>query len=250
VPDSILVNGSGNTSNEERQHHQNEIGNRLMFKKYGMLIKAAIVAAFIAAVVFLCLKYDVRSLTPLKIKHYISSFGAVGPLIFLFFHTVRSLVMFPMGIFSTAGGLAFGIIMGSIYNISGAILSAVLAFFVARYLGSGFVKRLLGNKLDKINSLMDRNGFEIVFYLRFFTPFDPLSYVCGLSGLKFRSFFFATMLQIIPGTIAYSFFGSAFSHIKRWQGIFSADLILPTLILGLALLIPMLVRKLGFGKIV
>lgn len=58
---------------------------------------------------------------------------------------------------------------------------------------------------------MERRGFLYVFVLRLIplVSFDLLSYAAGISKVRFRSFLLATVLGMIPGTLAYSFLGAS-----------------------------------------
>lgn len=208
-------------------------------------LKIMIIMCFIAVVVFLTLKYDLRSFTPEAIRDRIVAFGILAPVVFIALYSLRPLVLFPSSIFSLAGGLAFGTWRGGLYNYIGAIISAILAFSIARYMGREYVQRIMKGKLRKFEDLMDREGFTIVFYLRFFAPFDPLSYASGLSKISFRDHLVATMIPIIPATFAYSNFGNSFSKIKSFSDLLSVQFLIPLSILFAVMMIPLAVKKIG-----
>jgi len=208
----------------------------------GAIIRLIVLLALAAAVAFAVTHYNIRGLTPSKIKNYIVSFGAAGPLMFIFLYTIRTLVLFPASIFSAAGGLAFGTLLGALYIYVGATLSAILGYWTARLLGREFVARLLGKKLAGFDELVKNKGFAVVFYLRFFAPFDPLSYACGLSKMKFGSYMIATVIPIIPGTLAFSYFGNSFTKITLWRDLLHKGFLIPAAVLVLTLLLPVIVK--------
>jgi len=214
----------------------------------GSIVKIVALCVLIVAAVFIFTHYHVRGITPVKIKNYILSFGAAGPLIFIILYAVRSLVLFPPSIFSAAGGLAFGTFSGWLYNYTGAVLSAMIGYWTARLLGREFVERLLGKRLAGFDELVDKKGFTIVFYLRFFSPFDPLSYACGLSKIKFSRYMIATIIPIIPGTLAYSYFGASFTKIAKWQDLFHKQFLIPAAVLIVTLMLPVVIKKVWPGK--
>jgi uncharacterized membrane protein YdjX (TVP38/TMEM64 family) len=207
--------------------------------------KFLILVAVVAAAVFVSVKYDIRSFSPEAIRDRIIAFGVVAPVVFITLYALRPIVLFPASIFSLAGGLAFGTWRGGMYNYIGAILSAILAFVIARYMGREYVQKIMKGKLQKFEELMDREGFTIVFYLRFFAPFDPLSYAAGLSKISFRDHLIATMIPIIPATFAFSNFGNSFSKIKSVRDLMSTEFLLPLAILLAAMMIPLVVKKIA-----
>ena len=212
-------------------------------KKKGGLWKPFAIAAVIAAAVFVSFHYDLRSFTPEAIRDRITAFGALAPVVFIALYTLRPLVLFPASVFSLAGGLAFGTWTGALYNYTGAVLSAMLAFWIARLMGREFVQKILKSRMQKFEEIMDREGFTIIFYLRFFAPFDPLSYATGLSRVSFKDYLFATMIPIIPATFAYSNFGNSFTRIESVGDVFSTGFLVPLLVLAAVMLIPLAVRK-------
>ncbi|WP_308216575.1 TVP38/TMEM64 family protein [Pseudalkalibacillus decolorationis] len=98
------------------------------------------------------------------------------------------------------------------YTVIGATAGAVLSFLVARHLGKNIAHHKGKGNLAKIQHQLDRNGFYYVLMLRFIPliNFDLISYCSGISKVRFRSFFFGTLIGIIPGTFAYNFLGSSF----------------------------------------
>jgi uncharacterized membrane protein YdjX (TVP38/TMEM64 family) len=63
----------------------------------------------------------------------------------------------------------------------------------------------------KIQAQIEVNGFLYVLLFRFIPVFnfDLISYLAGISKVRLSSFFFGTLIGIIPGTFAYNFLGSS-----------------------------------------
>ncbi len=207
--------------------------------------KLAFILFAVAAAIFVSVHYDIRSFSPESIRDRIIAFGVLAPIVFITLYTLRPLVLFPSSVFSLAGGLAFGTWPGGLYNYIGAILSAILAFIIARYMGRVYVQKILKGKLHKFEELMDREGFNIVFYLRFFAPFDPLSYAAGLSNISFRDHLIATMIPIIPATFAFANFGNSISNITSLSDILSKEFAVPLLLLLGVMMIPIAVKRIA-----
>jgi uncharacterized membrane protein YdjX (TVP38/TMEM64 family) len=146
-----------------------------------------------------------------QIREWILTFGLLAPVIYIFLYTIRPLIFFPASVLSIAGGLAFGALIGTIYTIIGATLGAVLSFMVARKLGKNIVNKEWKGNAKRIQAQMEVNGFLYVLLFRFIPlfNFDLISYLAGLSKVRLTSFFFGTLIGIIPGTFAYNFLGSS-----------------------------------------
>ena len=50
-------------------------------------------------------------------------------------------------------------------------------------------------------------------------PYEVLNYSGGLSGIKFKDYFLATFLGIIPGVVISAFFGGSLGEIKSIRDI-------------------------------
>lgn len=150
-----------------------------------------------------------NGLTPTDIQNYVSSFGIYAPIIYIVLFTVVPLTLFPDAILAIAGGMAFGLIGGFIYTMIGALCGATLAFYLARSLGREVLKPLIGDKLNKLESKIEHNGFIVVLLLRLIPlfPFDIISYSAGLSKVKYKDFILATVVGTIPGIFVFTNIG-------------------------------------------
>ena len=151
-------------------------------------------------------------INPTDIKEWILSFGMWAPILYILLYTIRPLIFFPASVLSITGGLAFGAWMGTVYTVIGATLGAVVAFLVAKKLGTGLIKQKDGaGKVEQIQRQLEKNGFIYVLIFRLLPifNFDLISYAAGLSKVRLLPFFLATLIGIIPGTFAYNFLGSS-----------------------------------------
>ncbi|MDI3234337.1 TVP38/TMEM64 family protein [Exiguobacterium antarcticum] len=151
-------------------------------------------------------------INPTDIKEWILSFGMWAPILYILLYTIRPLIFFPASVLSITGGLAFGALMGTVYTVIGATLGAVVAFLVAKKLGTGLIKQKdSAGKVEQIQRQLEKNGFIYVLIFRLLPifNFDLISYAAGLSKVRLLPFFLATLIGIIPGTFAYNFLGSS-----------------------------------------
>lgn len=148
---------------------------------------------------------------PEEQRNWILSFGWFAPFFFIIVYALRPMILFPASILSLAGGLAFGALYGTIFTIIGATAGAGLSFLIARKLGKNLAKQEWKGKFTLVQKQLEEKGFFYVVLLRFIPllNFDMISYLAGISKVKFQAFFFGTLFGIIPGTFAYNFLGAS-----------------------------------------
>ncbi len=177
--------------------------------------------------------------TPQDVKMWILSMGWYAPIIYFVVYTLRALLLFPASILSLAGGLAFGPIWGTVLTVISATSSASLSFFIARSFGKHFFVVQSTEKVESIQRQLERRGLTYILLVRLIPliPFDLISYAAGISRIRFRSFVMGTFFGIIPGTFAYTLFGSSFAS-GNWK-----DWLLASLVLVLVVFLPLRFRN-------
>jgi len=178
------------------------------------VLKVVLIVALAAGTAYLFLTEEDLFRNPQLIKTAVLRWGAWGPVCFMLLYAFGPSMLVPGAVMTLAAGLAFGTVSGSVYSIIGADLGALIAFAAGRFLGKGFVNKLLsgrfGDTLDKIA----RNGFQIILYLRVFPiiPYNALNLLAGASPIAFKDYFWASMIGMIPGTILFAFLGNELWH--------------------------------------
>ncbi|WP_246943179.1 TVP38/TMEM64 family protein [Bacillus pinisoli] len=210
-------------------------------------VKIGIVVVIVMVLIWFNQNY--LSIEPQSIRKWILSFGILSPIIYILLYTVRPIVLFPASLLSLSAGLAFGPLWGTVYTIIGATGGAVLAFFISRKLGKSFQKKEWKGRKEVIEKQLTQNGFLYVLLLRLIPlfNFDMISYLSGLSKVKFSHFVIATIIGIIPGTFAYNFLGSSLLA-SSWWVITIAIILFATVTIVPLLISSTLREKLGFSK--
>lgn len=108
------------------------------------VIKGTIIFAFI--IVLYAFHERLWHVSPEDIRTFIYMAGWFAPAFYLLLFMLRPLALFPASVFSIVGGLAFGAWWGSILAFIGATLGAVVAFWIARYMGEDSFKKLKNKK--------------------------------------------------------------------------------------------------------
>jgi uncharacterized membrane protein YdjX (TVP38/TMEM64 family) len=109
-----------------------------------------------------------------------------------------------------AAGIFFGPFWGTVYSVTGGLAGAVASFFIARFLGRGFIEMFLGGHVNFCTSCSDRLLTKIVFLSRLIpvVSFDVISYGAGLTKMSLKKFTVATFFGMIPLTFIYNYSGS------------------------------------------
>lgn len=156
------------------------------------------------------------------IEEKLLELGLLGPVIYVVGYAILIVLTAPGTVITLIGGAVFPLHIAFALVIIGAMIGATLSFFIARYLGRDAVNEVLGSEgrvgqwTSKINDLLTTRGLMAVAYLRMaYVPFVVLNYLAPLSGIRFRDFFWGTLLGILPGTFVFVFMGSAIR--QAWQ---------------------------------
>jgi uncharacterized membrane protein YdjX (TVP38/TMEM64 family) len=201
------------------------------------IIKVIIISLFVLGLIWFYQSY--LQISPQQIRDWILSFGIFAPVLFMIIYTIRPLILFPASILSLGGGLAFGAFWGTVFTVIGATTGAALSFWVARKLGKNIANKTWKGKGEVIQHQLEQRGFLYVILLRLIPVFnfDLISYLAGISKIKFKAFFLGTLLGIIPGTFAYNFLGSSIV-----DGSLSTILI-AILLFAVVLCVPLLINQ-------
>lgn len=219
-----------------------------------MNIKKIALALVGIVVIILFFYYDLQrflTLTALKAnRQTLLDYYAAHKLImvagFMVIYIIQTALSLPgAAILSLAAGAIFGSIMGTLYANIAATTGATLAFLVTRYLLRDVVLNKFGSKLEGMNRELETRGFSYLLFLRLVPlfPFFLINLAAGLTRLPLRTFFFGTMLGIIPGGFVYVNAGASLATIDSLSGIASPRVLGSFALLGLFALVPVLYNK-------
>lgn len=164
----------------------------------------------IALVVYFFNKIELfKNYNSKEIKLFLDSLGLLAPIVYIILFTFVPLTFFPDSVLAIAGGMAFGLLRGTVLTMIGALCGGSLAFFITRYLGQEVIKRFVKKDISILSKHAKEKGFLVVLILRLIplVPFDVISYSAGLSEIRYKDFLLATLLGIIPGVVVFSNIG-------------------------------------------
>ena len=145
------------------------------------------------------------------LESWIESLGALGPLLFIGLYALATVLFLPGSVFSMAGGMLFGPVWGTLYNLTGATIGATIAFLIARYLTSDWVARKAEGRLGRLVAGVEAEGWRFVAFVRLVPlfPFNLLNYALGLTRIRLSHYVAASFLCMFPGGLAYTYLGYA-----------------------------------------
>jgi uncharacterized membrane protein YdjX (TVP38/TMEM64 family) len=172
------------------------------------LIKAVLLLMFIVAAVLTVRFTGVKEfLTVENLGAWLAAAGIWAPLAFILVYALGVCLFIPGTLLTALGAAIFGPYWGFVYVWVAAMLGAMGAFIIGRYLGREFAATLIGDRLKKYDDAIELNGFATVLYLRLvYFPFTPMNFGMGLTKVRFKDYLWGTGLGIMVGTFIFTFF--------------------------------------------
>ncbi|MGQ3890936.1 FAD-dependent oxidoreductase [Legionella sp. CNM-4043-24] len=177
----------------------------------------------------------------------------LAALLFMATYTLAVAASFPGAVFLTlAGGFMFGTLRGAALVIISATLGALLIFFAIKTALADWVSARAAAWVERMRRGFQKNAFSYLLSLRLIPvfPFWVVNMVPPLLGVPARTFFLATFLGIIPGSLVYAMLGNGLHQVfsadqKPNLGIiFSPAVLVPLLSLAALSLLPVLYNRL------
>lgn len=110
-----------------------------------------------------------------------------------------------------AGAVGMSILDVLLYGCTGLVVGSILAFFIARKGGRPLLRKMIGDKwVNSVDEWISKNGTKAIVLTRLvpIIPFDLISYVSGVTSMKFRDYLIATVIGSIPRTLFLAYAGS------------------------------------------
>ncbi len=142
-------------------------------------------------------------------------------------------------------------VLGSIIVVLAATLGASVVFIAVRTALGDSLKNKAKGSIEKMRRGVEKDVFNYLLILRLIPifPFFIINIAAGMFGVKFRDFFWATLLGIIPGSVVYVWVGTSFAYVIQ-QGvdinlgiILEPQFILPLVALAVLSIVPVIIKK-------
>lgn len=166
--------------------------------------------------------------------------------VFIFMALFISTAFFVPGTLAltVASGFFFGFITGTFYSLLGACLGATMAFLISRYLIGAWIQKKFDYQLKTFNIEISRHGYNYLLFFRIVPvlPFFVVNYLAGITHISQWTFIWTTAAGMLPGALVCAFAGQQLGIISSPDRIFSTEVVITLILLGVLVLLPPAVR--------
>ena len=198
-------------------------------------VKKLVILAVLIAVIVFAWPYvkEYTSLEFIKDKqkaftdYYAENTAAVLLIFFFGYIAVTALSLPGAAVMTLLAGALFGVVVGVILVSFASSIGATLAFLVARFLLGKSLQEKYGDKLQKINDGIKREGAFYLFTMRLIPafPFFLINILMGLTTIKTVTFYWVSQAGMLAGTIVFVNAGTQLATLESLGGILSPKII-------------------------
>lgn len=157
-----------------------------------------------------------------QVKHFVEQDPELTALYLIIAKILGAVLLFPGTPLTLLAGATLGLFWGSVVSIIGNTLGAIAAFILARYFFRDYFYKKVYVRYPTIQKYENRffkKGLSTVVFLRLVPlfPFNALNYTLGITQVTLKDYCIGTFFGIIPGTIAFVYFGEALSTLSAFH---------------------------------
>ncbi|MBQ9557594.1 MAG: TVP38/TMEM64 family protein [Clostridia bacterium] len=184
-------------------------------KKIITIVSIAVMIAFFAATAWFVGRPMLRFVKePEQFRAWVEAHGFVGKLAFIGMQVLQVVVaVIPGESLELGAGYAFGVFEGLLLCLIGVFIGGALIFAFTRFFGMKAVEAFFPKeKIESVKFLRNEKRLEFFAFILFFipgTPKDLLSYVGGLTPIKWYKWLLITTFARIPSIITSLIIGNA-----------------------------------------
>jgi uncharacterized membrane protein YdjX (TVP38/TMEM64 family) len=139
----------------------------------------------------------------------------LGPLVYIGLFVLRPVLLLPASLLSIAAGYCFGPGWGLLWAHTAGVVASLVGYAMGSWLGLAALSRL--EWATRGLALMRENCMTAVMCMRWcFLPYDAISYLAGVAGVRLAPFLLASFLGNLPGTTSCVLLGGSVQH--PWRG--------------------------------
>jgi pyruvate/2-oxoglutarate dehydrogenase complex dihydrolipoamide dehydrogenase (E3) component/uncharacterized membrane protein YdjX (TVP38/TMEM64 family) len=151
-----------------------------------------------------------------------------GLLFFLAYVAVTGLSLPGAAVLTLAGGALFGLFWGVVIVSFASSIGATLAFLAARFILRDWVQARYGDRLQRVNEGIAKEGVFYLFALRLVPafPFFAVNALMGLTPIRTWTYFWVSQAGMLLGTIAFVYAGTRLGEFRLSAGLLAAFVLL------------------------
>jgi uncharacterized membrane protein YdjX (TVP38/TMEM64 family) len=151
---------------------------------------------------------------PASLRAFVGRAAAIrdspwAPLTFALFYATAASFGLPITPLTLAAGVIFGSILGAALSWAGAVAGAAGGYLLARRLGAGAVRALVGKRAYRLEALSASTSFLRLLRLQLIPviPLSALNIACGIARVPIGRYLAAAAVGVTPGSVIYAYFG-------------------------------------------
>lgn len=226
---------------------------RKYFRFIPIVIIAVLIVVFLKSGLTQYLNYVTLKQYHLQLVEYVNMHFALTILIFSLCYIIVVICSIPGATFFTLlGGLLFGSILGTAVVVISATVGATILLIAIKLAFGDFVSKKIGKRVSFMESSFKDNAFFYLLSMRLLPvmPFFIINLAAGIFNMEVMTFFWATLLGIIPGSFVYVNIGANLNNLFNQSGnnFVISSFITPGIIIAFSLLavlslLPVIFRK-------
>ncbi len=168
---------------------------------------------------------------------------------FVLYVVVAGLSLPGAAVMTLAYGWMFGFWPALILVSLSSTTGATVAFLMSRYLLRDVIQHRFAQQLAGINAAFEREGAFYLFTLRLIpaVPFFVVNAGMGLTPISVRTFWWVSLLGMLPGTMLYVYAGTSLPGLDELKNPSVTKILNPQLLIAFTVLglFPLLVKKIA-----
>ena len=172
-----------------------------------------------------------------ELKAFVARHPILAPALFMLIYAGVVAFSLPGGaVMTIAGGFLFGAVMASVLVVLSATVGATIVFLAAKSSLGEMLKRRAGPWLGRMERGFQENALSYLLVLRLIPlfPFFVVNLVPAFLGVSLGTYFFGTLIGIIPGSVVYATVGAGLDSVFQSDGVFQiSDVMTPEVLAGL-----------------
>lgn len=183
---------------------------------------------FVVALALLTLAiFEIWRELPLKdwsmaVSDYSDRLGTKGIVAYGLIYIIATLLLVPCAFLTFAAGMAYGF-WGLPIVLFSAMIGSSLAFFISRHFVKNRVDEYMARRpqTQALKKAIENEGWKFMLLMRVspFLPFNLNNYFLGTVQVGFPTYFWVTILGLLPGTTIYVFLGTLGRDLDEARGI-------------------------------
>ena len=116
-------------------------------------------------------------------------------------YVIAGLLMVPVTLLIAVTGIVFGPVFGTIYAVTGALLSSAITYKFGQWMGRNTVRKMFGPRINRLSTRIARRGILAMVVVRILpiAPFTVVNIIAGASDIRLRDYLIGTLLGMVPG---------------------------------------------------